>query len=271
MRAITSGHLPDPSDTVTPDTPTADRFSFKEIEGWATPSEGSDSPKDSPRIVRLGDEWDRAGGGGPWDDDDSDDISLSTFHKLLHNRAMLQDKQSPALIEKLWRIACPVLPRPEDYATHGLGPNDFRQFLRSWAAHVAAACPPEDPPVSAPAPPAEVARYRHVCAEKERAMIIFVENRTKETLQLLQGRSFCSEGEFSDSNVWQQGTCLVLQPSGGPADPARARMRRRAVAIHSAWTRSAAGTAYNAGVRSRGKRRQERRGRNDRVPRSLVT
>ena len=148
------------------------------------------------------------------DDDDSDDISLSTFHKLLHNRATLQDKQSPALIEKLWRIACPVLPRPEDYATHRLGPNDFRQFLRSWAAHVAAACPPEDPPVSAPAPPAEVARYRHVCAEKERAMIIFVENRTKETLQLLQGRSFCSEGEFSDSNVWQQGTSLVLQPSG---------------------------------------------------------
>ena len=148
------------------------------------------------------------------DDDDSDDIGLSTFRKLLHNRAMLQDKQSPALIEKLWRIACPVLPRPEDYATHGLEPNDFQQFLRSWAAHVAAACPPEDPPVSAPAPPAEVARIRHVCAEKERAVIIFVENRTKETLQLLQGRSFCSEGEFSDSNVWQQGTSLVLQPSG---------------------------------------------------------
>ena len=73
VRAITSGHLPDPSDTVTPDTPTADRFSFKDVEGWATPSEGSDSPKDSPRIVRLGDEWDRAGGGGPWDDDDSDE------------------------------------------------------------------------------------------------------------------------------------------------------------------------------------------------------
>ena len=45
-------------------------------------------------------------------------------------------------------------------------------------------------------------------------MIIFVENRTKETLQLLQGRSFCSEGEFSDSNVWQQGTCLAPQSSG---------------------------------------------------------
>ena len=52
------------------------------------------------------------------DDDDSDDISLPTFHKLLHNRAMLQDKQSP--VEELLRQADQMIltqqPRAEVYS-----------------------------------------------------------------------------------------------------------------------------------------------------------
>jgi hypothetical protein len=62
VRAITSGHMPDPDELIPQscrEQPTMDRFSFKEIQGWADESADKEQISGaSPSIRRLGNDWD---------------------------------------------------------------------------------------------------------------------------------------------------------------------------------------------------------------------